>query len=169
MSIEQKVPTIKTSKIRKSDINIGTCLLILFRLDNIHIGTRNVDKTTKGKEIPSRPIWYDMLEKGTHWNFSTNWNSFKFLSKLNNMNRDRIKVIRLDHNATILAFLEPCSSSEHVNRITKAAKSGRNVTKDKIGRSSNISIYQSPLKAMLIKQQDQLTLRMHNDKYNLIA
>ena len=45
-----------TSKIRKSDINKGTCFLMLLMLDNKHIGIRKVDKTTNGRDIPSTPI-----------------------------------------------------------------------------------------------------------------
>ena len=137
----QNVPTINTSKIRNNDINIGTCFFILLILDNKHIGIRKVDKTTNGSEIPSTPIWYEILEKGTHCAFSTNWKLFKSLSKLNKTTSDKIKVIKLVHKATIFEFFAPWASSEQVSKITKAPKSGRKVKKDKINLNKDFYVF----------------------------
>ena len=52
-------------------------VLTAFRLISMHIGVRKVVKTTKGSEIPSKPIWTDRFAAlkgaGIQFNSYKNW------------------------------------------------------------------------------------------------
>ncbi len=94
------MPTIRVSSTRKAIMYSLTRVRIAVQLAPTQIGVSSVDSSTNRIEMPSTPMWYEMLNSGSQSALSTNWNSEVPRSKPNQMKSDSTKVMSEVHSAT---------------------------------------------------------------------